>query len=304
MVSAASATKRPFSVIERKKSGASLPGLRRGALDRRSRSAPARRPGPAGRPGCGAGGRSAGARSEEPRRHQRPRPADDARPVEPQPLTSKPSPVSETNTSSSGGRATTEARARRRRRAPARRRPSRAPPRRGDRSRCPAVVRTSVRPSSPSTRAASRGGVGLDRGLGGATGPQLGAGALGDQPARVHDPDVGAHLLDLGEQVARDQHRRAVAGQRRRSAGGPPGCPAGRGRWSARRAPAGPWAVSRAPAMASRWRMPRRVGAEPLAGGGQQPDPVEGGVDAVRAVAGSAVRSAASRRSRLRRPER
>ena len=55
----------------------------------------------------------------------------------------------------------------------------------------------------------------------------------------VHDADVGAHLLDLGQQVAGDQHGGALVGQRRRPASGPRGCPAGRARWWARRAPAG-----------------------------------------------------------------
>ena len=44
--------------------------------------------------------------------------------------------------------------------------------------------------------------------------PQLVQGALRDQPAGAHDARVGADLLDLGEQVARDEHGRAVGGQR------------------------------------------------------------------------------------------
>ena len=74
--------------------------------------------------------------------------------------------------------------------------------------------------------------------------------SLGDQPALVHHPDVAAHLVDLGEQVAGDQDRRPRRRPGRRSGAAPRGCPAGRGRWSARRAPAG-----RA-ASAARWRWP------------------------------------------------
>ena len=38
---------------------------------------------------------------------------------------------------------------------------------------------------------------------------------LRDQPALVHHPDMGADLLDLGEQVGGEQHRGALVGERR-----------------------------------------------------------------------------------------
>ena len=60
-----------------------------------------------------------------------------------------------------------------------------------------------------------------------------------DQAAPVHDHHVGAGLLDLGQQVAGDDHGTAVA---RRSARAPRASrrsAAGRARWWARRAPAG-----------------------------------------------------------------
>ncbi len=38
--------------------------------------------------------------------------------------------------------------------------------------------------------------------------------ALRDEATRAHHADVGTHLLDLGEQVARHEHRRAVVGER------------------------------------------------------------------------------------------
>src|SRR3954452_3296845 len=55
--------------------------------------------------------------------------------------------------------------------------------------------------------------VGLDGRLGRSAVAQLRAGALGDQPADVHHAEVGAHLVDLAEEMARDQDRGAVPGE-------------------------------------------------------------------------------------------
>ena len=110
--------------------------------------------------------------------------------------------------------------------------------------------------------------------------------ALEQQVAAAHDPDVRAHLLDLGQQVRRDQHGRAVRRRARAPGGGPRGCPAGRGRWSARRARAArAGAAARRPGRAAascrastagtawrprrrarRARAPRRRAAGPCAG--------------------------------------
>jgi len=46
-----------------------------------------------------------------------------------------------------------------------------------------------------------------------ADGSHLGDRSLREQRANMHHPDVGAHLLDLGEQMAGDQHRGSVVGQ-------------------------------------------------------------------------------------------
>src|ERR1700712_467102 len=54
----------------------------------------------------------------------------------------------------------------------------------------------------------------LDDGLGLVAGPELLAGPLGDQLADVHDPDVAAHLVDLREEVAGHQDGRTFLGQR------------------------------------------------------------------------------------------
>ena len=68
-----------------------------------------------------------------------------------------------------------------------------------------------------------------------------------DEPAAVDDDDVVDGLRDLGEHVARDEHRAALGGHRRAGSRAASGCPAGRGRWRARRgrAPAGRRAASR-----------------------------------------------------------
>ena len=105
-----------------------------------------------------------------------------------------------------------------------RRRPSRRPPRcrapgpgrRG--ARWPRRRRGCCTRTSPVT-AADRGHV-----------------LLQHQPSAVEHADPGGHLLDLGEQVAGEEDRGAVAVQPERAARGCRGCPAGRGRWSARRA--------------------------------------------------------------------
>src|SRR3954471_6608184 len=56
--------------------------------------------------------------------------------------------------------------------------------------------------------------IGLDGRLGGAVVAQLRARPLGDQPTDVHHAEVRAHRVDLAEEVARDQHGRPVTGQR------------------------------------------------------------------------------------------
>ena len=56
--------------------------------------------------------------------------------------------------------------------------------------------------------------VGLEHCLGLGPGPDLGAGALGDQPPCMHHAEVAAHLFDLGEQMARDEDGGALIGQR------------------------------------------------------------------------------------------
>ena len=67
---------------------------------------------------------------------------------------------------------------------------------------------------------------------------QLADGALGDEPAAADDHDVVDGLRDLGEHVAGDQHRAALGGAARAGSRAASGCPAGRGRWRARRGPA------------------------------------------------------------------
>ena len=152
-----------------------------------------------------------------------------------QPLTSKPSPVSATNTSSRFGRVDGELRAPARRRAP-------APAQTFSGSAAPsAAVTPPVRVDRPGADRAGQRSAAASPGRSVSTATrgcrlraQLGERALGDQPADVHDADVRADLLDLGQQVGGEQHGGAVGGELAGPACAPRGCPAGPGRWSAR----------------------------------------------------------------------
>ena len=72
----------------------------------------------------------------------------------------------------------------------------------------------------------------------------------------VHDPDVGADLLDLGEQVAGDQHGGAVAGQRAAIRLRTSRVPCGSSPLVGSSRTIRSLGVSSAAAMASRWHMP------------------------------------------------
>src|SRR5450759_561287 len=62
-------------------------------------------------------------------------------------------------------------------------------------------------PERPQHSRGILGAVGLDPGPGLAHGSHLGDRPLGEQHAHVHHADVGAHLLNLGQEMAGDQHR-------------------------------------------------------------------------------------------------
>src|SRR3954454_4472419 len=121
--------------------------------------------------------------------------------------------------------------------------------------------------------------VGLHGGLGRPAVAQLSTGSLGDQPAHVHHPEVGAHLVDLAQQVARDQDRGAVAGQRpdqltdlARALGVEPVGGLVEHQQVLRR--------QQRRGDREALPHPERVRAVPLPGRREQPHPVEGGVDA------------------------
>ena len=127
------------------------------------------------------------------------------------------------------------------------------------------------------------------------------------RPLRHHG-GAGADQLDLAEQVARQEHRRALAAPARRAASGSRGCPAGRGRWWARRASSRRGWRIRAAARPSRWRMPSRVRLHRSPVDAAEADPLErvgdaapaGGRDCRRArrrrrAAGSGARTASGR---------
>ena len=162
------------------------------------------RPAPHGRPSCCPGARPGG---RSVRRGAAP-------PAPRQPLTSKPSPVSETNRSSRLGRCTAKPRhrhavvdqggddllGRERRRACADTLP---------------LVHQDVGQAELAQH--PRGGVplvGLHPRPRRRARAHLGDGTLGHEPADVHDADVGADLLDLGEQVGGDQDGGALVGER------------------------------------------------------------------------------------------
>ena len=95
---------------------------------------------------------------------------------------------------------------------------------------------------------------------------QRGQLVLQHQPAAVEDADPRAQLLDLGEQVAGQEDRRPAAVAGRAAARGSRGCPAGPGRWSARRARAAPdGAAARRPGRAAG----ACRGSRPAPGGGR-----------------------------------
>ena len=75
---------------------------------------------------------------------------------------------------------------------------------------------------------------GADQDPGRAAAAQLLQRALEHQLAGAHHAHVRADLLHLGQQVRGHEHRGAVGGDLPDQARGPRGCPAGRGRWSAR----------------------------------------------------------------------
>ena len=168
------------------------------------------------------------------------------------------------------------------------------------------AIDAAVNPSPRSIAAAASGwSVPSGPGRRAAAGPHLASGALGDEPPGAHDADVGAHLLHLGQQVAGDEDRRAVGGRatlmRLRTSRVPCGSRPFVGSSRTSR--------SRGPEQGGGDGQPlphaERVGAVALAGGGEQADPVQRGVDPRAArCAGSAVRSAASSRRRLARPDR
>ena len=176
----------------------------------RSRSAPGRRPARASPAMLRRRRKTGAARSAGTRVDGRP---PRAVAVQPQPLTSKPSPVSATKTSSSEGVLTRNPRDRDVTGAPAPPRPSRARHRRDPHGRAGGDA-TSVSPSSCRTAAASAGGRSRRRARAGALACSCLSGTLGDEPADVHHADMGAHLLHLGEQVGGDQHRGAALGER------------------------------------------------------------------------------------------
>jgi hypothetical protein len=112
----------------------------------------------------------------------------------------------------------------------------------------------------------------------------LGGGALRDEPAVTHDAEVGAHLLNLGQQVARHEDRRPVRRERRNEVAHLA---------SSLRVKAVrrlieheelPWDEERG---GDRQPLahPQGVGAVALPRGRQEADPVESGVDALLRVA-------------------
>ena len=154
-----------------------------------------------------------------------------------------------------------------------------------------------------STSAAACGSVVLHPHPGGTAGAQAVQGALEDQPAGAHHADVGADLLDLGEQVRGDEH------------GGPS---VAISRTSARTSlvPCGSRPLvgssrmisSRGCEQARRDGQPllhaERVGAVALLRRGQQPDPVQRGVDPGAGGARVGGRVGGVERARFARPER
>ena len=150
-------------------------------------------------------------RTEEPGADPAHRPAvGEARDRRAQPLTSKPSPVSETNTSSRSGATIAE-----------------APHRhavvdecrhhllRRDRAEHPGDLGRSHLHLGESQLAHHPGGVlrpvRLDPSPGYRLRAQLLQRSLRDQPAQVHHADVAADLLHLGQQMGGEHHRRALA---------------------------------------------------------------------------------------------
>ena len=77
-----------------------------------------------------------------------------------------------------------------------------------------------------------------------------------DLDAAVHDDDASGALLQLGQGVRGQQHRRAAPAQLLDDLVEAAGAGPGRGRWSARRAAARAARPSSAWARPSRWRMP------------------------------------------------
>ena len=196
-----------------------------------------------------------------------------------QPLTSKPSPVSDTNISSRSGATTREAAHRRRRRAPARPRPS--PARRRPSSpvtSCPRTVDLG-QAQLPQHPRGVLGPVGLDpdprRGLG----PQPGQRRLGHQPAQVHHARRGCRSAPP---------RRAGGWRASRS------CPSAASAVISAAHLAGALRVQPVGRLVQDQQLPRReqgggegqplahaqrVRPVPLAGRGEQPDPLQRRVD-------------------------
>ena len=181
--------------------------------------------------------------------------------------------------------------ARHRRRARRPRRPARSvgrpvpEPRQHARRRRPAATS----PPAPGRRAAARSSAQR---------------ALEDQPPWLITP-TWVHICSISLSRCEDTNTVAPSAATSRTRCAPRGSPAGRGRSSARRARAAPAAAAARPARPSRWRIPSEYVAVALARGRGEPDPLQRGVDpAPRAAGAGTVRSAASSRSRLSRPDR
>ncbi len=133
--------------------------------------------------------------------------------------------------------------------------------------------------------------------------PDLVGGALAQQVPGVHHAEVGAHLLDLGQQVAGDEHRGALGGHRgheRADLAGALRVEAVGGLVEHEQVARAHQGAGDGEALAHA----EGVRAVALARGREQPDPLEGRLDPGPGGAGRVVTSAASRRTRLSRPER
>ena len=153
--------------------------------------------------------------------------------------------------------------------------------RRRRRRRGPAADRSSYDSTWPSSSARARVDVGrADVGTPGRPLRARRAAPGRTSRPRSRTPTRVAQLLDLGEQVAGQEDRGAGRVAGRAAARGSRGCPAGRGRWSARRAPAAVAAGSSAWARPRRWRMPSVYAAHRPLVDTAEPDLVERVVDA------------------------